>query len=128
MGTHKSRGVAELARKLSKDRTFQKRLEDHIHRRRLVNELVAIRGAKGLSQQALAEKMGCTQSRISKIEKSEDSELHLGSIVDFANALGLRVEITVSSGNSTAVEPHKPHTFRIQLDAARRRVRARESA
>src|SRR4051794_27705942 len=96
--------VVDMMRDIAGDRAFTNELSDHLARRALVTELVALRAARGLSQQIVAEKLGCTQSRISKVEASSDSDLDLDTLVRYADALGLKIEITFFGKDVTLVD------------------------
>jgi transcriptional regulator with XRE-family HTH domain len=54
--------------------------------------LKSARKAKGLSQRALAEKVGVPQSHISKIENG-GVDLQTSSLIEFARALDLEVQL-----------------------------------
>jgi len=58
----------------------------------LVQELVAARKARGLSQKALGEKVGWPQSHVSKIEKGK-TDLRLSGLIELARALELEVAL-----------------------------------
>ena len=58
---------------------------------RLVDQLILARVAAGLTQGQLAAKLRCSQSRISKLEDSEDAELSLGDFKEYAAAVGLKL-------------------------------------
>lgn len=114
MATKKHRDIMELAKGLGEDQTFTRDLATHLGNRRLVHKLTAMRAARGLTQQDVAARMGCTQGRISKMERSDDLELSLASVVQYAQSLGLRLEITLTSEDATAVDRVKHHAFRIK--------------
>ena len=52
----------------------------------VVHQLVQLRVRAGFTQSELAKKIGCTQSRISKVEASRDEEIPLGVIRDYVKA------------------------------------------
>jgi predicted XRE-type DNA-binding protein len=60
---------------------------------RLVDQLILARVAAGLTQGQLAAKLRCSQSRISKMEDSEDAELPLGDLKEYAAVVGLKVKV-----------------------------------
>ena len=60
---------------------------------RLVDQLILARVAAGLTQGQLAAKLRCSQSRISKMEDSEDAELSLGDLKEYASAVGLKLKV-----------------------------------
>ncbi len=116
MARKKHKNIVDLAKGLEEDQAFTRDLASHLGKRRLVHNLTAMRAAKGLTQQEVAAKMGCTQGRISKMETSEDLELTFASIVQYAQALGLRLEITLTSKDASAVDRVKHHAFRIKRE------------
>lgn len=80
----------------------------------LMNELIAVRDAKGLSQKDIAETVGCTQSRISKLENAKDVDVRLGDLRAYANAVGcdLVIELRTRLGFDANQNPHTQHTAR----------------
>src|ERR1700726_538855 len=81
--------------------SFAEELRDGIARRRLVKRLFVLRSAQGLSQSDIAEKMGCTQSRISKLESGSDADLRLGDLQTYADALGFETRIVLTRKGRT---------------------------
>jgi transcriptional regulator with XRE-family HTH domain len=108
------RNVLELAKTVGEDELFAAELGEHLANRRLVHRLAALRAAKGLTQQDVAAKMGCSQAQVSRMEASEDFGLSFGSIVRFAEAIGARLEITLVSRKAAAVGQVKHHAFCIK--------------
>lgn len=58
----------------------------------IINALKSARGAKGLSQRALAARTGVPQSHISKIE-SGNADIRLSSLIELARALELELKL-----------------------------------
>ncbi len=106
--------VTQMVRKTSDDKSFADAVEKRIHSRRMVKDLTVLRATQGLSQKDMAERLGCTQSRISKLEATTDYDLRLGDIAQYANALGLRLKISVEPMKRTAVDRVKALAFRIK--------------
>jgi len=77
---HGYRRVAEAVRQLS-------------IKTRLIDQLILARVAAGLTQSQMAAKLRCSQSRISKIEDSEDADLSLGDIQAYARIVGLKLRL-----------------------------------
>lgn len=105
--------VAQMVRETT-DPSFAKSFEDRLHSRRIVKDLVVLRAGRNLSQAAVAEKMGCSQSRISKLEASEDSELTLGDLARYADAIGFRLGIVLEPRKTTSVGRVKKLAFQIK--------------
>lgn len=114
MANKKHANVVEMARNLGYDQAFTNDLAAHLNHRRLVHTLTAMRAAKGLTQQDIAAKIGCTQGRISKMETSEDAGLSFGAITEYARAIGLRVEITLTGEGATAIDRIRHHASCIK--------------
>lgn len=101
--------VSEMVRDLAKDSQFAKDTESRIARRAIIKKLIAMRAAKGLSQSDIAARMECTQSRISKLESGEDSELRIGDLYGYLSAFDLEMSVLVSRRGTTIVESIKHH-------------------
>lgn len=87
------KSVSEMVSHLCTDESFKRKVLAEIKNRNLTKLLFALRCKKGMSQKQLAEKMGATQSRVSKIESAPDAEITVKDLLDYAKALGLRLEI-----------------------------------
>lgn len=79
----------------------------------VVRQLVTMRARAGMTQADLAKKIGCTQSRISKIEASKDENVTLGVIRDYVQATESRIGISCGKPVSH-VEAVKNHAFSIR--------------
>jgi hypothetical protein len=62
----------------------------------LVNCLTVIRCANEISQEKLAERMECFQSKVSRMESSVDADLNFGDIIKYASSLKQGVHIIFS--------------------------------
>ena len=60
---------------------------------KLIDQLIVARVAAGLTQSQMAAKLRCSQSRISKIEDSQDTDLSLGDIQAYARIVGLKLQL-----------------------------------
>ncbi len=60
---------------------------------KLIDQLIVARVAAGLTQAQMAAKLRCSQSRISKIEDSQDADLSLGDIQAYARIVGLKLQL-----------------------------------
>jgi transcriptional regulator with XRE-family HTH domain len=68
---------------------FDKRLAD----RQLIKTLLVMRARCGLSQEEIADKLNCTQSRISKLESGKDADMRIGDIMSYAEATGHDIQV-----------------------------------
>lgn len=76
---------------------------------RLVRCLIGMRARAGLSQSDLAKKMGCSQSRISKIEHGKDGRITIEELVAYSKATGFWLEINFSNCKQNAAGMVKHH-------------------
>lgn len=80
--------VVELVDALSDDRAFVREFDGRLSERQFVKSLIVLRTKAGLSQKELAERLGCTQSKISKLESSKDCELGFGDVINYSRSVG----------------------------------------
>jgi transcriptional regulator with XRE-family HTH domain len=106
--------VSDVLRDIAPDDKFGPEVDARIARRRLVKHLLALRAAKGLSQKDIADRLGCTQSRVSKLENGCDDDVRLRDLVAYCDALGLHCGIVLSGQHPTAVDQIKYHAFSIR--------------
>lgn len=108
------KSVKALIDKISEGSQFKKKAEDVLERKQLAKFLFALRCKKGYTQAGLAKKIGCSQSRISKIESSFDEELNIKDFLDYAKALDLQFELGYRSQSVKTVDLIKYHAFKIK--------------
>ena len=72
--------VSDLVRDTS-EREFADEFDKYQADRTLVNCLKVLRTAHGVTQAELASRMGCVQSKVSKLESSTDAELNFGDAI-----------------------------------------------
>jgi transcriptional regulator with XRE-family HTH domain len=85
---------------------------EEVESQELVPILTGMRVAKGLTQKQLAELMGCTQGRISKLEQSRDLDLRISDVVDYVSAVKDAVWFTI--GPKTLAEHIKLHVSALR--------------
>jgi predicted XRE-type DNA-binding protein len=93
------RSIPELVRDISGSSSFSDGFESRLANRKIVKDLMILRATQGLSQKDVALKLGCTQSRISKLESMSDADLRIGDLSKYAEVLGLELKITFESTN-----------------------------
>lgn len=106
--------VLEMVNKLSEDKDFNKSLEKEIKGRQISKTLFAMRCKRGLTQSQLAEETHFSQGKISKIEKSFDTDLAIKDLAAYCSALNMRVEIGFSDMRMTMVNRVKYHFFELK--------------
>jgi transcriptional regulator with XRE-family HTH domain len=113
MGT-KYKNVLEMIKSISKDDAFKELATREIKGKTLAKFLFYLRCNHNLSQKQLAEKIGCSQSRISKIESALDKDLTMQDLLDYAKALNLNLEIGYRHPSVRIVDLIKYHAFKIK--------------
>jgi transcriptional regulator with XRE-family HTH domain len=93
-----------MVRDLSVDREFGAQVARAIENRNLIDFLMALRTSQNLSQGDVANKMDCTQSRVSKLEHGKDDDLRIGDFHAYASALGLEMTIVLCKKDRTIVD------------------------
>lgn len=113
MGT-KYKNVLEMVKNISKDDAFKELATSEIKDKVLSKFLFYLRCQHNLSQKQLAEKVGCSQSRISKIESSFDKDMTVKDLLDYGKVLNLHLEIGYRHPSVKVVDLLKYHAFKIK--------------
>ena len=113
MAAKKHTSVGAVVRHVTGEKQAQVALEEEFSKRKLAKALFALRCAHGLTQKQMAERVNCSQSKISKIEHSKDLDLSFSDLVDYTEALKLQLRIEFGEPLN-AVETIKYHAFRIK--------------
>ena len=112
--TGKYTSVEAMVRATSDDPGFADDFERRSARRRLIRLLISLRGRMGLSQTDLAKRIGCTQSRVSKLEGSEDDEITFGDFRKYAAALGFSMQTSLMPKGVKTVDRVRFHALQIK--------------
>ncbi len=125
----KYNAVLEMVHKISEDKDFNESVEKEIKGRQISKTLFAMRCKRGLTQSQLAEKTHFSQGKISKIEKSFDTDLSIKDLTSYCSALNMRVEIGFSDMRMTMGDRVKHHFFQLKnlLDEMRNLAKGDES-
>ena len=109
------RTAADMVRDLLPDEPeFVAGLEARLHERQFVKALAIARARADMTQKDLAAKLGCTQSKISKLERGVDADLRVGDIAAYLEAVEHEAKIFVIPGNGTLADELKMHAFQIK--------------
>ncbi len=100
--------VSELVRDIS-DTEVADDFDKYQGDRRLVNCLTIIRCSNEVSQAELANRMGCAQSKISKIESSTDADLNFGDVASYALAINQSIQIMFSPSRKNGADHIRFH-------------------
>jgi transcriptional regulator with XRE-family HTH domain len=85
-----------------------------LNSRKLSKTLFTLRSKAGLTQKELAEKIGITQSKVSKIEHSQDVTLTIGDILQYCEGLNLQLHIGLMPDGMSLVNRVKFHWIELQ--------------
>jgi predicted XRE-type DNA-binding protein len=107
-------GVTEMIR--DTDPELAEEFESYLSQRKLVECLNVLRCTKGVSQAEIAERMGCGQSKVSKIEAAVDLDLNFGDIVHYTHALQQVMHITFMPARTTSVDHIRFHVNSIKSE------------
>lgn len=93
-----------LERKM-KDPEFRQRFQDADRAWNIALQLVALRQARGLTQQQVAELLGTKQQAIARLEDPSYACHSLSTIRKYAQALGATVQVVITSDDGAAQSP-----------------------
>lgn len=112
-GSKKYKSVTDMVRDLATDQAQAKELEQHLNKRNIVDFLFGLRCSKDVSQKQIADRLKCSQSRISKLENGEDDDLRLGDLQQYLDAIGLDLRLVICKKNWKAMDEVKFHALQI---------------
>ena len=120
--------VSEVVRNTVPDENFQTKSDEHSSDYGVSRSLTALRCSHEVTQAELAERAGCTQSKISRIENSSNDRLKLDDLAMYARAFNMRVSIDFApESSSTDATERLARQIRNGLDNVAAKVR-REGA
>jgi len=99
--------VADMVRDLTGDTELVEATEHALKRQHIIRQLMAARASKDLSQADVGEKVGCSQSRISKLEGSSDDDLKYGELRKYADAVGCELRVGLHPKDLTPADEVK---------------------
>ena len=107
--------VSDLVKKVSSTKRFKKRFAKEVQNKTIAKFLFSLRCDNKLTQKQLADKIKCSQSRISKIESSYDNEVTIKDLLDYAKALNLQLELGFRTPSAKLTDLVKYHAFKIKI-------------
>lgn len=96
---------------LPKKQTEQ--IQTSLDQRRMSRMLAVMRNRKKMTQAEAAEKLGWTQGRVSKLESKIDSEISIGDLAEYSQAIGLEMSVMFMPRNMKIVDRVKVHAHEI---------------
>jgi len=106
--------IFEMMEDLKAKKAVRVNVEHEVKGKMLSRYLYILRCANNLTQEDMATKLNCSQSKISKIETSFDKDLTMGDLLDYANICNLDAEIGFRNKNVKKVDLIKYHAIRIK--------------
>ncbi len=104
-----------MVKDLSEDNKFKDSVLNEIKNKTISKLLFALRCQHNLTQKQIADKIGCTQSKISKIESSYDKDITINDLLEYGKSFNLQLEIGYRrKGNIKIVDSIKHHAFKIK--------------
>ena len=110
----KYKNVKEMVKDISSSASFQNLLSKEISQRKIAKLLILLRCKNNLTQKQIAQKIGCSQGRISKIESACNDEISIKDLLDYAKAINLVLEIGYRGRSTKVVDLVKYHAFKIK--------------
>jgi transcriptional regulator with XRE-family HTH domain len=111
--------ISKLAGEISERPEAADRVEALIRDSWMVRMMLKNRNRVGITQREIARRMGCSPSRISKIESGTDHRLGWVEVHSYFNALGINLSIMLDQPSLPAATRIKQHVFAVaeQLEA-----------
>lgn len=100
--------VSQMIRDLS-DRDFADTVEERLAERQIVKHLMALRAKQELSQEEMAKKLKCSQSKISKFESAKDGDIRLDTLVKYLDAMDMQPQFIFMPKKNRTVNEIKFH-------------------
>ena len=109
----KSSEAASLAALLAGDPAVEAEVDREIQFSAVVSHLLSLRVGKGLTQEQVAQAMGCDASKISRLEAGTDDGLKWMDMVRYADAVGVDIRLAFENRDLPAADRIKHCVFEI---------------
>ena len=118
--------VYEMVSDAAPVKSLDEEMESNARDYNVCRALTDLRSSRILTQEELADRAGCTQSKISRIENSSNDRLKLDDLAMYARAFNMRVSIDFApESSSTDATERLACQIRNGLDNVAAKVRAR---
>lgn len=107
--------VGSLLEEIGADDDFVKDFQAKSQKEFLSSMIQSMRASKGLTQATVAERMGISQSAVSKIEHKNDESITLGELDSYLNSIteGLSIHFGKVPGKAERIKIHAFHIRRL---------------
>jgi len=109
----KSSEAASLAALLAGDPAVEAKVEREIQLSTVITHLLSLRVSKGLTQEQVAQSMGCDASKVSRLEAGTDEGLKWMDMVRYSDAVGVDFRLTFEDRDLPAADRIKHCVFEI---------------
>ena len=106
--------VAGMLKGIGVESSFVKDVEKEIASHSIARTLSGLRCKEGLNQKELAQKMGVSQSKVSRIEGAKDLDICMGDMITYTKALNFNIEIGIRPSKRSCIERIKYYAFKTQ--------------
>jgi transcriptional regulator with XRE-family HTH domain len=121
MNTTKFKSTAEAAAHLAGNPEAARAVQEEICRGSLVSALISMRLAKKMTQEDVAESMGCDPSKISRLEAGNDIHLKWSDIVGYVSAVNVQMSVIFDDDSLPPAVRIKQCVYQIDDDLKRLR-------
>lgn len=105
--------IGEMLKGIGLSQTFQDGFRKKVESRQLTKMLFVLRNRAGITQGELAKRAKWSQSKVSKIENSDDKELSFGDLTSYLGCLGQNLEMSIYPAKAKRVDRIKYHIFLV---------------
>jgi transcriptional regulator with XRE-family HTH domain len=120
------KNTADAAAHLAENPDVAPAVQQEIQRNTLVSTLLAMRIGKGLTQETIAQRMGCDPSKISRIESGNDEQLKWLDIIGYTIALQVQMSVLFDDESLPPAVRIKQCVFKIDDDLRKLALMAQE--
>ena len=97
MAAKKTAFMKWVDRKIVKDASLRRLVEENLAEMRIEQEFAALRERRGMTQRELADRMGVSQPAIAKLESGRVKNLELRTLFRWATALGRALQLVITA-------------------------------
>ena len=112
--TKKDASAKNLIDGITDDKELVAEVAESIERRKTARRLSTLRVLKGISQAEVASELNCSQSRVSKLECSEDDKWSVEDMRSYAKAVGFNIHLGIIPVDMKPTDEVKALTFAIR--------------
>lgn len=97
------------------DKSFSREFVERSAKTRLSRTLFVLRNKAGLTQSEVGDRLGWTQSAVSKFEREEVDKIKFGDLERYLNAIDIQMDFSFFEKGDTVVDKVKYHVFETKM-------------